>query len=579
MKFKKFISTLLAVGLLSLSSSANYKNIKRYGPGYQIKKGKTTYSAQMCSSITDRVNGWCIQDDKKNFVTDPKLYADLAYTFESMKETKMMTQSVNKSKKAFDSILNVQLIMDTSKFSMDNLSEINGGLIFKGWFGGASASVEVQKEIIQGIFKDKQKEIYSMYSEEIQKFSDDLLNGKISEGELRLKLRKAFGSCYEYQVKLASSELERFQRLNQKKNKTAGDFELMRDYMVDGLARGYMATAYFNVINESRTIDKSAKSILEGLAKGSGLDSVLDLEFLVNNPDIERATIESEKVFNQFYNRFMENSKYWDTSIANSNAARLLLLLNNVNEIHTQQETQQNTPSFPFNSGSEVKKQMESQEVKPIPNLVLGRKSYIDLNCDGTNETILVTESGNTLSLINPQETSCPKNFSIIINSSFMPSEFYVPKLISSGECGYLMKATTTINPEDDCSLRKGKTAYYYWDGNRLIQKEIKQKLKRKLERKIDIQFKCSDESVTLDFVQMTINPNYKTELDKRLLNMYNQTNNICKEKGMSLRYIIYNREESKDPNHVWDFTLISENKNSTIQEFIREINNLRPNE
>lgn len=439
MKWKKKLIAGITVFALSFPSIGGIlnKGLKyTSNTSSTIYKGRT-YSAVKCSSLEEKVDGWCIEDDQHTFVTDKYIYSDLALMFEVDKDYNFFESDIIKSKEVFDKAFNIQLGIDLLSGVVNVGSQIEGPLIMAAATGGASLPTLAQTEIVKNAFDEKQKEVYSMYMDKIKIFSEDLMNKKISEEELKLRLKNSFGECYEYQLKLASAELEKSRRMMKKQNKTKYDYSLIWKNMINGISRGYMAATYLNIINESNMFDNSAKKIIYNINKGFNTDFFLNLDFLVEDPDLERATKEAQKKFNNFYSPLSQNDTYWDVSDPKSNASRILPLIINAQKRRDKIKEKKEEIKKP-----EVKKEEPKKE---IPKLSLNLDRYpksdkflaIIFGCEGYNagykylnnqtEGINWNRSNNKLSIMNKGSDNVDFNYdpNNIINEEQAVQELY----------------------------------------------------------------------------------------------------------------------------------------------------------
>jgi len=159
------------------------------------------------TSLENKVDGWCIENDQQRFVTERNDYYNLALMFEVERDSKILESTITDTKEVFDTAFNVQLIIDTSKFVMDKGAEVESVLIRGLFSGGISVPQEIQRKIIKNTFKAQQKEVYSMVQDNLENILggvkglfEDFQNGKISEKEinkvkekLELDIKNMFG--------------------------------------------------------------------------------------------------------------------------------------------------------------------------------------------------------------------------------------------------------------------------------------------------------------------------------------------------------------------------------------------------
>ena len=348
MRFKHLIaSAALSLGLLDpgMSNSDAKEDIKKYsvrytGKNYAFSYNNQKYGAKSMYSLIDRINGWAIVDADGNYINDPELYSKLALIAEVSRSSSNLENTIsnlentiNQSKIVFDKAFKVQLAVDASDIAVDNLSGIEGSLVAAWATGGTSLSKAAQYDLIRNSFKDKYEEVYSMYFDKLKEFSNDLLtleNGepKISEQELKQKIKDLFGNCYKYQLKLASSELGKAKKLMKKQNKTYDDYVAIDTLIDDGISRGFMASKALNMINKTRTLDNTLKLISNKMMEGAGIDYKF-LKLSVETTDLENIQKEAEKEYYKFYNQLTKDRRYWDVNDKNSNASKMLPVMNN----------------------------------------------------------------------------------------------------------------------------------------------------------------------------------------------------------------------------------------------------------
>ncbi|MBS3163765.1 hypothetical protein J4427_03715 [Candidatus Woesearchaeota archaeon] len=389
MGLKKIIAaTTLALGLLIPRASDSQEFFKKHtirytGEGYKVTFNNKNYAAMGCYSALDRANGWCIVDEERNYITDPGLYSNLAFMAEVERDLNLLSSTVDSSKKTFDKALKLQLGVDVSKFALENLSSIEGPLIMSVVTGGSSLSKVAQIQTIRTAYKQQQEKVFSnikeefnrKYLNEIKQLSQDLMDGKITESqlkekekELEQKIRNAFDNSYEFQLKLASTELAKAQRLKQKPNKTYSEYELLWGYTRNGLARGFMATKALNMINRSNTLENNFKLAASKMIEGAGLESVLEIS--VDNPDFEKISEEAEKEFYRFYNSLDKQKSYWDANDVNSNASKIIPV---VNYLQDRKEMIDNAKK----QREEKTKQSEKQPQRTEPIKPIARKTPV----------------------------------------------------------------------------------------------------------------------------------------------------------------------------------------------------------
>ena len=299
------------------------------------------------------------------------------------RDLNLLSSTVDSSKKTFDKALKLQLGVDVSKFALENLSSIEGPLIMSVVTGGSSLSKVAQIQTIRTAYKQQQEKVFSnikeefnrKYLNEIKQLSQDLMDGKITESqlkekekELEQKIRNAFDNSYEFQLKLASTELAKAQRLKQKPNKTYSEYELLWGYTRNGLARGFMATKALNMINRSNTLENNFKLAASKMIEGAGLESVLEIS--VDNPDFEKISEEAEKEFYRFYNSLDKQKSYWDANDVNSNASKIIPV---VNYLQDRKEMIDNAKK----QREEKTKQSEKQPQRTEPIKPIARKTPV----------------------------------------------------------------------------------------------------------------------------------------------------------------------------------------------------------
>ena len=536
MKLKEKFIALTAALMLSYPSFVNPSGGLNYtGNKYEMNYKGKKYDAVRCTSLENKVDGWCIENDQQRFVTERNDYYNLALMFEVERDSKILESTITDTKEVFDTAFNVQLIIDTSKFVMDKGAEVESVLIRGLFSGGISVPQEIQRKIIKNTFKAQQKEVYSMVQDNLENILggvkglfEDFQHGKISEEEinkvkekLELDIKNMFGQCYEYQLKLASAELGKAEKLIQKKNKTKYEYQLLQDYIVDGMSRGFMATTYLNVINESRTLDKSINRILYKMGEGADLDAILDLSAFAENPDLEKASREAEKEFNEFRSRFSSNSTYWDLTDPDSHASRILPLI------------------------IEAQKRRDKKKNE-------GKVSYIDLDCDRKKEKISIKES----------KKNERKSYVLFINDAYI-SDFCSVKLRKNEySCGYDIEATKPSKDKRfDCIIKQ----YYKWDGKNLI---------RRLKDIIYLNIYCTDnngEGIGMGGCGYLTDGYYEVKsIENETKKVINEFYDNCRGQGYGYKYAINNLDLDSNLE-----TVISNGVNSSSQELIRDLDNL----
>ena len=352
MKLRRIAKALLfsiGLGLAATSSSSVAEKDRPQAVYFNGNK----YRAERCSFASRGADGWCISDSKSNYVTNKELYGKLAFMAEVQRDTRSLQPAIKDSIEAFDRAFDVQAVAKAAKFVNDVGSSIETSLIQRIIGGALIESKEDQYQIVKDIFKDQQKEIYSMYSDKLKEkfgenFSQRVLDGDVSEKEIKDILKNISDECYEYQLKLASNELKRADKLISKKNKTPDEIDLSWKLTTNGISRGYMAAKAINILNEPNTLENSVNSIWYKLGKGAGVDSIVDLDFLVEDPDFAKAIKESQEEFYKYQNKFDEFKDAYDVNKPNSSASKIFEIETKRQEVKDKTVNKTNSKQEPY---------------------------------------------------------------------------------------------------------------------------------------------------------------------------------------------------------------------------------------